>query len=406
MIENKSGPKIPLAIVALLISAFSIGTTEFVIMGILLDVATDLQVSISAAGLLISGYAIGVALGGPVITFLTRQLPRKKLLFRLMLVFIAGNVLAVVAPNYTVLMAARIVASFTHGTFFGVGSVVATRLVKQEQQSRAVAMMFAGLTLANILGVPLGTYIGHNWGWRMTFGFVSLLGGISLGGIALLIPHLEPDKPASLSQELQVLYNKQVILALLMTVLGFGGVFTAFTYIAPLLTDITGFSEAAITPILLLFGLGMTIGNLIGGKLSDWKLMPSLAGMLLLLAAILAGFTFTSHEKWAALLTIFLWGIAAFAIVPALQMRVLAVAKTAPSIAAALNISSFNLGNAGGAFLGGLVINSSLGLNAIPMAAASVTFAGLMITLVSWSFDRKTTVKDHATTLDPCSRKA
>lgn len=404
MIENRSGQKIPLAIIALLISAFSIGTTEFVIMGILLDVANDLQVSISAAGLLISGYAIGVALGGPVITSLTRQLSRKRLLFRLMLVFVAGNLLAAVAPNYTVLMVARIIASFTHGTFFGVGSVVATRLVNQEQQSRAVAMMFAGLTLANILGVPLGTYIGHNLGWRMTFGFVSLLGGVSLGSIALLIPRLEPDISANLRQELQVLYDKQVILALLTTVLGFGGVFTAFTYIAPILIDITGFSEAAITPILLLFGLGMTIGNLAGGKLSDWKLMPSLAGMLLLLSTILAGFTFTSHEKWAALLTIFLWGIAGFAIVPALQMRVLAVAKTAPSIAAALNISSFNLGNAGGAFLGGLVINSSLGINAIPIVAASVTVAGLIITLVSWSFDRKTSGKDHASVQIPCSR--
>ncbi len=402
MKENKPERKIPYAILALLISAFSIGTTEFVIMGLLLEVANDLNVSISAAGLLITGYALGVAIGGPIITTLTRQLPQKSLLFRLMLVFIAGNLLAAVAPNYSILMAARVIASFTHGTFFGVGSVLATRLVPPEQQSRAVAMMFAGLTLANILGVPLGTFIGHNWGWRTTFGFVSLLGGISLAGIALLIPKLDLTPPAKLQQELQVLFDKQVIFALLMTVLGFGGVFTAFTYIAPILTDITGFSEEAITPILLLFGLGMTFGNIAGGKLSDWKLMPSLIGILVSLSAILAAFTFTSQEKWMALVTIFLWGFAAFAIVPALQMRVLAMAKIAPSIAASLNISAFNLGNAGGAFLGGLVIDTH-GLGAIPMAAAAVTGAGLIITLVSWSFDRKTEIKETAFKI-PCSR--
>ncbi|WP_242217618.1 MFS transporter [Bacillus cereus group sp. BfR-BA-01380] len=381
--------KFPLALFALLISAFAIGTTEFVIMGILPDVANDLHVSLSAAGLLVTGYALGVAIGGPIITAFTGQLPRKKLLFGLMLIFIGGNLLAAISPNYSVLMFARILASFAHGTFFGVGSIVAARLVPREKQASAVAMMFAGLTLANILGVPLGTFIGQMWGWRATFWVVTFLGIVSLIGIIGLVPHIREEKSSNFYQEILVLRNKQVLLALLMTVLGFGGVFTAFTYITPILTGITGFSASSVTPILLVFGVGMTLGNTIGGKLSDWKLMPSLVGMLAFLAIILAVFTVTSSFKVATVITVFVWGFASFAIVPAFQIRVLTKAKGSPNIASAMNISSFNLANAGGAFLGGWIIDNGPGLHAVPWIAALVTVAGLFITLLSWSFDKQ-----------------
>ncbi|WP_310173477.1 MFS transporter [Neobacillus niacini] len=380
--------KQPLALIALLISAFAIGTTEFVIMGILPDVANDLNITLSAAGLLVTGYALGVAIGGPIITAFTGHLSRKSLLFSLMLIFVAGNLLAAVAPNYQVLMTARVLSSFAHGTFFGVGSIVATRLVPREKQASAIAMMFAGLTLANILGVPFGTFIGQMWGWRATFWIVTVLGIVSLIGIAWLVPRIQGEVILDYLQEIRVVRNKQVLLALLMTALGFGGVFTVFTYITPILTDITGFDSGAVTPILLIFGIGMTIGNAIGGKLSDWKLMPSLAGMLALLAAVLVVFTLTSSFKFATVVTVFVWGIASFAIVPTFQMRVLSKAKESPNIASALNISSFNLANAGGAFLGGWVIDHGPGLHAVLWVAALVTVAGLLVTLFSWSLDR------------------
>ncbi|MFB0845477.1 MFS transporter [Paenibacillus oleatilyticus] len=379
----------PLALVALLISAFAIGTTEFVIMGILPEVAADLQVTLSAAGLLVTGYALGVAIGGPVITAFTGRLPRKSLLFGLMLIFVAGNLMAAVAPNYAVLMIARILASFAHGTFFGVGSIVATRLVPREKQASAIAMMFAGLTLANILGVPFGTFVGQMWGWRSTFWIVTALGIISLVGIGGLVPRITQEAVTGFRQEMRVLRSKQVGLALLMTVLGFGGVFTAFTYISPILTDITGFAAGAVTPILLVFGIGMTIGNTVGGKLADWRLMPSLAGMLALLTAVLALFTLTSSYKIATVVTVLVWGFASFTIVPAFQMRVLQKAKGSPNIASALNISSFNLANAGGAYLGGWIIDNGPGLHALPWVAAIVTAAGLLVALASWSLDRQ-----------------
>jgi DHA1 family inner membrane transport protein len=387
MSTSKISTKIPLAIIALLISAFAIGTTEFVIMGILPEVAGDLHVSLSSAGLLVTGYALGVAIGGPLITAFTGRMPRKSLLFGLMIIFVAGNLLASLAPNYTILMVARILSALAHGTFFGVGSIVATRIVAPDKQASAIALMFAGLTLANILGVPLGTFIGGLWGWRATFGVVTALGLISLVGIMGLVPQIQREQNTGFRQEIGVLYNKQVILALLMTVFGFGGVFTAFTFIAPLLTDITGFGSGAVTPILLLFGLGTTIGNTIGGKLADWKLMPSLAGFIALLTLVLTVFTFTIDNKIATVITVFALGLAAFTIVPALQMRVLAKAKDSPTLASAMNISAFNLGNAGGAFLGAWVIDSGLGLHSLPWVAAVVSGIGLLLTLYSWSQD-------------------
>jgi DHA1 family inner membrane transport protein len=379
---------LPLALIALMISALAIGTTEFVIMGILKEVAADLQVSLSQAGMLVTGYALGVAVGGPLITVMTGKIDRKKLLLGLMLIFIIGNLICALASSYSVLMIGRVVSSLAHGTFFGAGSIIATQIVAPDKKASAIALMFTGLTLANILGVPFGTFIGQHFGWQATFIVVTLFGIIAFIGLALLVPKVTSREVSTVRSEIRVLRDKQVILTLLLTVLGFGGVFTAFTYIAPILTDITGFSSGAVTPILLLFGVGMTVGNIVGGKLSDWRLMPSLVGILVLLAAVMAVFTLSSHNKIATLVTVVVWGFAAFATVPAFQMRVLDKAKGAPNLASALNISSFNLGNAGGAYLGGLVIDSGFGLPSVSIAAALVTVGGLIIAIISWSLDQ------------------
>ncbi|MFC7392921.1 MFS transporter [Scopulibacillus cellulosilyticus] len=378
----------PIALAALTIGAFAIGMTEFVIMGLLPNVAGDLHVSISKAGQLITGYALGVAVGGPVLTALTYRTPRKALLCILMAIFIVGNALAAVSTNYTFLMIARIVAAFAHGTFFGVGSIIASSLVRPEKRASAVAIMFTGLTLANILGVPFGTFIGQQFGWRVSFWIITFLGLIAFIGIMMLVPRVQTNNQQSLRKEINIFRHPQVSIALLMTIFGFGGVFTAFTYITPILERITGFAEHSVTIILVLFGVGVTIGNILGGKLADWRLMPSLIVNLTLLAIILAVFSITDGHKILAVATIFIWGIAAFGIVPSLQVRIMNVAKDAPTIASTSNQSAFNLGNAGGAFLGGFAVDHT-GLHTVPWIASLVTIIGLIITVVSYVIDRR-----------------
>ncbi|MEG6589317.1 MFS transporter [Paenibacillus barengoltzii] len=382
-IENKSASKSPiLALLALTIGAFAIGMTEFIIMGLLPEVAESLKVSIPLTGLLITGYALGVAFGAPIITIATHRMKRKQLLLFLMILFIAGNLLAALAPNYGVLMVARIVAALTHGSFFGVGSIIAAGLVPKEKRAGAIAIMFTGLTLANILGVPIGTFIGQAYGWRSTFWTITVIGLIALIGIAVLVPKVEATS-SSLKQELGVLRRPAVYVALLMTTFGFGGVFTAFTYISPILTDITKFPTNFISYILVLFGVGITLGNIIGGKLADRKLMPSLLGILVVLAIVLAVFSITDQYKVPALITIFILGIAAFGTVPGLQLHMLNTAKEAPTLASTLNIAAFNLGNALGAYIGGVVIDLQFGggLVAVPWVASIVTVVGILFTL-------------------------
>ncbi len=290
----------PIALWALAISAFAIGTTEFVIMGLLPEVAANLGTTLSSAGLLVTGYALGVFVGAPLVTATTGKLPRKTLLVSLMVLFVIGNIGCAIAPDYTTLMISRIVASFSHGAFFGVGSVVATGLVPKEKQASAIALMFTGLTVANVLGVPFGTWLGQMYGWRSTFWAVSAIGVVALLATAYLVPRSDDRQDADFRSELRVLGRPQVLLGLLMTVLGFGGVFAAFTYIAPILTDITGFQPGAVSPILLLFGVGLVGGNLLGGKFADKYLMPTLVISLVLLAGVLVLFSFTSHYKLAA----------------------------------------------------------------------------------------------------------
>jgi DHA1 family inner membrane transport protein len=370
----------PIPLLALAISAFAIGTTEFVIMGLLPQVAQDLAVSLPSAGLLVSGYALGVAVGAPLLAVVTSKMPRKVALQLLMVVFIVGNVLCAVAGNYTLLMIARVVTSFAHGSFFGIGAVVAASLVPQAKRASAIALMFTGLTLANVLGVPFGTFIGQEFGWRMAFWIVAGLGVLSLGGVAALVPNRHDSGPTGLSHEVRVLKEPQVWLALAMTVLGFGGVFVVFTYIAPILEQVSGFTPRGVTLILVIFGVGLTVGNTIGGKLADRALMPSLMGILVALAVVMAIFAKTSHSQIAAAVTVFVWGIAAFATVPPLQMRVVEKATAAPNLASTLNIGAFNVGNAGGAWLGGLVIGHGYALDMLPWVAAAVAVVALLLT--------------------------
>lgn len=380
------------ALLALSVAAFAIGTTEFVIMGLLPEVAADLHVSIPSAGLLVSGYALGVAVGAPLLAALTARLERRTALLALMGLFIAGNALCAVAPNYGVLMAARVIAAFCHGSFFGIGAVVASHVVPKGQGARAIALMFAGLTLANVLGVPFGTFLGQWAGWRSTFMAVTLLGVLAAIGVWRLVPALPDLHSPDMRRELTVLRKPQVLLALAMTVLGFGGVFTVFTYIAPILQTQTHISAGATGWVLVLFGVGTTLGNLLGGRLADWRLMPSLIAILIVLMLVMLGFTWTMNVTWAAIATVFLWGIAAFATVPPLQMRVVQQAVDGPHLASTLNIAAFNLGNAIGAFIGGAVIERGLGLSMLGIAGAAVAALGLLVTLWSLALERRPTL--------------
>ncbi|MEU0790058.1 MFS transporter [Amycolatopsis sp. NPDC005961] len=379
----------PAALLALAISAFGIGTTEFVIMGLLPEVATDFGVSIPSAGLLISGYALGVVVGAPVLTALASRVPRKTVLVALMGLFIAGNVLSALAPSYGLLMTGRVVAALSHGAFFGVGSVVAASLVAPAKQASAIALMFTGLTVANVLGVPAGTALGQAFGWRSTFWVVSVLGVVGAIGILALVPHQPKSGNVGLRGELAVFRRPQVWLALAMTALGFAGVFASFTYIAPMMTEVAGFSSGAVTWLLVLFGAGLFAGNLLGGRAADRKLMPSLYVILAALAIVLVAFVFTAHAQVPAAITIALFGAAGFATVPPLQARVMAKAEGAPALASAANIAAFNLGNAGGAWLGGQAIEAGLGYTAPNWIGAVLAAAGLAVALVSGLLDRK-----------------
>ncbi|GHH12464.1 MFS transporter [Streptomyces rubradiris] len=377
----------PIALLALALSAFGIGTTEFVIMGLLPDVADDLDVGITSAGLLVTGYALGVVVGAPVLTAALGRLPRKKTILILSGVFLAGNLLCAVAPSYGVLMAARFITACAHGAFFGIASVVATGLVTKDKQASAIAMVFTGSTVANVLGVPLGTFLGQHLGWRSTFWAVTAIALVATLGIAALVPDIRQDAPPSFRAEMRVLKRRQVLLALLVTVFGYGGVFTLFTYITPLLTDVTGFAESTVSWLLVLFGTGLFIGNLVAGKAADRRLMPTVYVVLLALSAVLFAFGTASHDKTAAAVCVLLLGATAFGTVPPLQMRILAKAGDAPAVASAFNISAFNVANAGGSFIGGRVIDAGHSLSTLGPVAAVISLTGLAIAAYSGRLD-------------------
>ncbi|MBY6239623.1 MFS transporter [Methylosinus sp. Sm6] len=380
----------PLALYALTAGAFGIGVTEFVIMGLLLEVGADFGVTIAAAGLLISGYALGVVVGAPTLTVLTARWPRKSVLIVLMAIFVAGNAACAIAPSYALLMAARVLTAFAHGTFFGVGSVVATGLVPPDRKASAIAVMFTGLTVATVLGVPLGTLIGQHLGWRATFWAVASVGLIALAIIAVLVP--KDDQPADAGDwraDLDAILRLPVLLGLATTVLGYAGVFAVFTYIAPMLTRISGFPEAAVSPILLVFGGGLVAGNLLGGRLADRRLVPTVFATLIALALVLVLMTPGLHSPITAVVLVGLLGAAAFATVAPLQMLVLSQTEGAgQSLASSFNIAAFNLGNAIGAWAGGLVIDHGPGLAAVPLSAALFPLAAIVVAGLAVNEDR------------------
>jgi MFS transporter, DHA1 family, inner membrane transport protein len=376
---------VPIALYALTAGAFGIGVTEFVIMGLLLQVSGDLGVSIPAAGLLITGYALGVFAGAPLLTIATRRLPRKTTLVALMAIFTIGNIACALAPTYEFLMVARVVTALAHGTFFGVGSVVAAGLVAPERRASAIALMFTGLTAATLVGVPFGAWLGESFGWRSTFWAVGAIGVFAAVVLVLFVPRAEQAADAgSLAEELAVLRRPQVLLGLLMTVLGFGGVFAVFTYIQPILTQITGFPIAAVSPILLVFGGGLVAGNFLGGKVADRALTPALFGTLGALTLVMLAMTFGLESRIGAVVFTGLLGAAAFATVAPLQLRLMEAAGGAgQTLASSLNIAAFNLGNALGAWLGGAVIDHGPGLAAVTWVGALMPAAAILVALLS-----------------------
>ncbi|MGM1059452.1 MFS transporter [Saccharothrix sp. Mg75] len=376
------------ALLALAAGAFGIGTTEFVIVGLLPEVALDLGVSIPAAGLLVSGYALSVVVGAPLMTALGSRLPRKTVLLALMGVFVLGNALCAVAEDYAMLMVGRAVAALCHGAFFGIGSVVAASLVRPDRQAGAIALMFSGLTLANVLGVPLGAFIGQAHGWRSTFWAVTALGVVGLVGVAALVPR-QPRPTAGLRGELAVFTRPLVWLSLLTTTLGFAGVFASFTYLAPMMTGLAGFSPGAVAWLLVLFGAGLCVGNFVGGKAADRALMPTTYVVLGLLALVLTAFFFATSSPVPAAVAVFLLGVTGFATVPALQMRVMRTAEGAPALASAANIAAFNLGNALGAWLSGVAIDAGGGYAIPNLIGAALVVAGLGAAVLSGAVDRK-----------------
>lgn len=375
----------PLALFALVLSAFAIGTTEFVIVGLVPTIAEQLQVPLPSAGLLVSLYALGVAVGAPVLTALTARLPRKWLLVGLMLLFTIGNLLAWQAPDYTTLVIARVVTGLAHGVFFSIGSTIATGLVARDKAASAIAIMFSGLTVALVTGVPLGTWIGQHVGWRETFLVVSLLGAIALVGSLLLIPaNLPKGEAATLGEQLGVLTRLPLLKVYAKTALGYGGAFTAFTFLAPILQQISCFSANAVSLVLLVYGVSVAVGNIWGGKLAD-RLGPikALRIMFFGLAAVLMMLQLTAPHAILVVLTVLIWGAFAFGNVPGLQLLVVQEARLhapkAVDVASGLNIAAFNIGIAIGSSLGGLIV-SQLGLMHTPWIGSLIVLMALGLT--------------------------
>ncbi|MFC9435156.1 MFS transporter [Nocardia sp. NPDC057030] len=391
----------PLALLALTLGAFGIGTTEFVVVGLLPDIAGTYAVSIPTAGLLVTGYALGVVVGAPLMTGLGTRISRKRMLIGMLVLLVAGNVLSAVAPTFGLMLTGRIVASLAHGAFFGIGAVVAGAVVRPDKRAGAIAIMFTGLTVATMVGVPFGTLLGQQFGWRLTFLIVALVGLIGLIGVALLVPEQPAPQDARLRTELAVFRNPQVLLAMAMTVLGFGGVFAAITYLAPMMTEVTGFADSSVTWLLVLFGVGFFAGNLIGGKFADRHLMPMLYLSLGGLAVVLALFTLTAHNKVAAAITVVLIGALGFATVPPLQKRVLDQAAGAPTLASAVNIGAFNLGNAISAWLGGLVIAAGLGYTAPNWVGVALVLIALALAVWSGALERRSPAQSPTTPTEP-----
>lgn len=378
----------PIALLALAVSAFGIGTTEFVMMGLLPNVADDLGTSVPTAGYLVSAYALGVVVGAPLLTGVGARIPRKRMLLLMMGLFVVGNFATALAPNFGTLLGGRVLAGLPHGAFFGVGAVVATRLVREDRAARAVATMFLGLTVANIVGVPAATALGQQLGWRFTFLVVTAIGLVAMAALWALVPKLPLEHQGGVRHELRALGNRQVMLALLTAVFGFAGVFALYSYLSSMMTKVTGFGESSVTIVLALFGIGMTLGTLVAGPLTDRALRPTLYAALGSLAVLLAGFHFAVEVKWLTMVMVVLIGAIGFLITTPVQMLVMRKASSAPTLASASNHSAFNLANAGGAWIGGVVIAAGWGWTSPTLVGAGLALVGLGIALVAGALDK------------------
>lgn len=370
----------PLALLALAISAFAIGTTEFVTTGLLQDIASDLNVTIPKAGYLTSGYAMGVVVSAPILTVLLSRFNRKHTLLFLIFLFIIGSVVSALAANFQQLLVGRVLSAFCHGAFFGIGAVVATTVAAPNKKASAMALMFTGLTLANVIGVPLGTYFGQHFGWRAAFWVIAALGGVGFIGLLALVPKQVTER-SNILNEIAVFRRPQVWLALLVTAIGFSGLLASFAYISPMMTEIAGFAPEALAWILSIYGIGLVVGNLVAARFADKALAPTILTLLALLVLTLLLFTYTIHIKPLALINVFLLGAIGFGTIPPLQMYVMEKATGAPALASAANISAFNLGAAGGVWLGGAAIEAGYGLVSPNWIGAITTGAGLLIAI-------------------------
>jgi MFS transporter, DHA1 family, inner membrane transport protein len=382
-----------LAVFALALGGFGIGTTEFVAMGLLPDISKSLGITEPTAGHIISAYALGVVVGAPLIAALTARMERKTLLLGLMVVFTVANLASMFAPTYGTLMAARFIAGLPHGAFFGIAALVAAHLMGPQNRAKAVAHVLTGLTVATVLGVPVASWLGQQFGWRSAFALVVAVGLITLAAIWFWLPTMDTMHITSPLTELSALKRVQVWLALLVGMVGFGGMFAVYTYVSTTLTDVAGLSRALVPLALMVFGLGMVIGNLVGGKMADSSVVRGLYVSMTALGIVLALFVFAAHNPWTALAGLFLIGATGASIGPALQTRLMDVAHDAQTLAAALNHSALNIANATGAWIGGVVIAAGLGYTAPAAAGAMLAVAGLVILTVSVLLQRVSRAK-------------
>ncbi|WP_210143763.1 MFS transporter [Staphylococcus sp. GDX8P47P] len=380
--------KYPIAIWMLAIGAFAIGMTEFVIMGLLPNIARDFDVTVSQAGQLITGYALGVAIGGPIIVMLTIKWNRKYLLIVLMGIFIIGNLTASFSPNYGFMMTSRIITSLAHGSFFGIGSILAASMVRPEKRASAMALMFMGLSMSNILGVPFGTLIGQNFGWPMTFIIISIIGALALIGIIIFVPMQRETIKSSVLNELQILKEKRLWLTLAVTLFVFSSVFAYFTYISTVLIDVSNVQENLISYLLIIFGIGVTLGNVVGGKLADWNLNKALKIIFIVFILYFILLYFVQMNSILMVAGIFFFGLIGFSMSPSLQFKSTLISQDAPTLASTLNQSAFNLGNALGAFIGGVVV-TNLPIASLSLIAPILTVIGLIFLLVSIRVEKK-----------------
>jgi DHA1 family inner membrane transport protein len=374
-------------LLALAVSAFGIGTSEFIIMGLLPDLARSFQVSIPKTGILVSGYALSVTLGSPLVALALSHMDRKRALLILMGMFLVGNALCALAPTFWLLLFARILTALCHGAFFGIGSIVASHLVPRSERAQAIALMFSGLTLANVLGVPAGTALGQAFGWRFAFWALVPIGLIAGLGLLRLVPH-QPAEKIHLKHEFHAVVRPQVQLVLAMSTLSSVSLFCVFTYIAPILEQVTHLSPAAVTRVLVVFGVGITVGNLMGGRLADWKQMPVLICGIMLLILIFLTMPLLQTKVVPAVLMVFVWGCIHFAAGAPLQARIVDQATGAPNLASTLNQGAFNLGNALGASLGGIMLTEGIGYRYLSLGSAAVASIALLVALIALRVER------------------